>query len=296
MNAEQRLDICKRTRSLAAESFVAALKTTLANNTSVSEALLRDRWREQLQQHEEIFQEGWYVPPPHGMGVLFATDMDIDRINYKSLRAPEYWPQNDVILNKKSGIFYAFASPVNRKTGIIGDFGMTVYLGNKPSVIQHIQDCLRINKEIMRHVSVGMSFAELSEFSRTLFVQNNVFNEVTSVTDTAGINIGHIVPGSYEDWTGEEKAILMQASDNWEQACQLISKKRVFVSAKEKFCIQPSMAFTLEPRLTVVGNRKIPMSSFHTIIIVHTDGSKELLTNFSDVFRFAGMHYMEETI
>lgn len=56
-------------------------------------------------------------------------------MNYKSLRPVEMHPRNDIMLNKQTGIIYVYASPVDKKTGMIGDWGMTIYFGRDPEII-----------------------------------------------------------------------------------------------------------------------------------------------------------------
>ncbi len=296
MTTELKLEGCKRARKIAADSLYSTLDDLLREHELVSEVDLRDRWRDKMREHPEIYEDGWYiskVPPPDGMGVLFGTTNDPygGRMNYQSVRQPEMRPREDVILDRENGIIYLYASPVDKETGMIGDFGVVLYFGKDAKVIEHLKKCWRINQQIFQHATVGMPFGELAKFASELINKNGFSSTVGRTTNLSDINIGHTVPGSLENdnWTPQELVIL-HGSD-WEQILKMISNKRKFISADEPHIIRPG-AMTLEPRLTVPGDEKIPMSSFHSIIIFNPDGRKELLTNYEKIFPLVGMNYM----
>lgn len=291
MSIENKLHICQETRRIAADALYEAL-THLLKDKTFSEEKLRDSWLECLRTSKEIFPDGWYIPPPHGIGVLIGTTDNESRHNYKSLRPSENWPQKDNLLDHIHPLIYVYASPVDRESGMIGDFGMTIYFGNNPQIKSHLINCLRINQEIIDHAQIGMKLSELTKYAIKLFLQRGLANNITSVTDPTGVNIGHTVPASYEDWGEEEQQILKNAEKNWDAALTMISKKRRFLNILEELEIQKGMAITLEPRLTVLQNPKIPMSSYHTIAIFKENGEKELLTNFEKIFRLVKMDYM----
>jgi len=159
-----KLEICKSTRKIAADSLYTVLKKLLASTQLISEVMLRDEWLEEMQKNKTIFTEGWYIPPPHGMIVLFATDKKVERINYKSVRIEEKWPRNDIFLDKKNGLAYFYASPVDKQSGIIGDFGMTVYLGKKKEIKDILKHCLVADKEILKLLQQECNLAKLQKF------------------------------------------------------------------------------------------------------------------------------------
>lgn len=290
ISTEQRLGACKQTRQSVAHSLFVSLQQLFALDDPIFEVTLRDAWLEEIRKDPQIYPDGWYLPPPHGIGVLFGKEADYSRMNYKSLRPEEMWPSNETALDRQTGIIYVYASPVDRKTGMIGDFGITLYFGKNSEIQTHLRNCLMLNKAIVDHARVGMSFGEITQAAVQMFFAQGLTNEVRSVTDPMGVNIGHTVPASYEDWTIEELAVLR--SEDWLSALKLISSKRRFLSTQEALIVKDGMAFTLEPRLTVYGNSAIPMSSFHTIVLFKPDGGKELLTNFDELFQLVGMQYM----
>jgi len=60
------------------------------------------------------------------------------RLNFGNLRRESVWPRADIRLNVKNGIIFAYASPFDKKTGIIGDFQTTLYFGKKQEIIDHL--------------------------------------------------------------------------------------------------------------------------------------------------------------
>jgi len=290
---ENKLEACRTTRALAARAFHVSFSGLLQGNDPISEANLRDVWLVEMRKSSIIFPDGWYFPPPNGIGVLFGTEEDYGRMNYQSLRPEEIWPKKDTFLDREKGIIYVYASPVDKATGMIGDWGMTIYFGNNPDIIEHLKQCLYLNHQVLDYAKVDMSFADLTTYAVNLFTQQGLSNQITSITDTAGVNIGHTVPASYEQWTPNEYEIF--ESNDWEKTVKMISKKRKFLNTSEPLLIHNGMAFTIEQRLTRPDRPLIPMSSFHTIAVFHPGGRKELLTNFDDIFKLTGMSYMLES-
>lgn len=282
MPPDRKLDLITSTRQLAANSLLVVLKKAMGASQPISEARFRDLWLGELRKNSQIFPDGWYMPPPFGIGVLFGTGGKEGRQNYQSLRPPEMWPQEDIFLGRENVINYFYASPVNKSTGTIGDFGLTVYLGKDEKVKKHLKLCLQINKEIFDYIKVGKTFADVYQFAETVFEKYGVTNEVTSTTDQTGKDIGHTVP--IVDSGSLDKP--------WVELSQQISTKRQFINSIEKTTYQPGMAITLEPRLTIKNKENIPMASFHTIVLINKDSSKKLLTGFDEIFKVAGMEYM----
>lgn len=286
-----KLEIIKQTRKIAAETLLIVLKEVLQKDNKISEAEFVSRWLEQLRKYPEIFPNGWYEPPPFGIGVLITDSNNPQRISYDNLRLEKNWPQENVFLDKKNGLAYLFASPVNKQAGIIGDFGITIYFGNKDPIINHLKKCLKINKEIFKFANIGMSLAEVFEYAEELFSQNGLSNQVLSFTDPSKFNFGHTIPSTDIEWSDEETKIVK--SEDWNKIKDLISRRRIFVNRVEQFKIIPGVAFTIEPRLKVLDNPNLPISlSFHTIGTFNKDGSKELLTGFNQIFKLVRMDYM----
>lgn len=286
------LEACKETRGIAATSFRTSLQSLLETGNPISEKSLADRWLLEMQKHQEIFPEGWYEPPPHGIAVRFATDTNFGDLYLPNLRAKENWPREEVYLDREKGMAYVYASPVSkREKGIIGDWGMTLYFGKDPQITNHIQYCLATNRKILDEVSVGMSFKDIYTLAIDTLAKDGFSNDVVSITDPSNQNIGHTVPGLYDPFSSEEKALLQNPESNWEDVKTVIKNKRKFVSPVETLEVQPGMAFTIEPR-PISKNAHLPNVSFHTIALFDTNGDKQLVTEYEDTFKLVGMDYM----
>jgi hypothetical protein len=287
----ERQQACINARIAASAALLKSLKV-LAAKGRFSEAQVRDSWVKAMGNDPELFPSGWYVPPPQGIGVLFGEATRESRHNYTSLRPTESWPREDLFFDEPHPLMYAYASPVNKHTGIIGDFGITIYTAEDPDIQKHIQQCLQINRDIFEFIAVGKSFAEVYRYAHELFQSLDLSNRITSVTDLAAVNIGHTVPAVDTGWNEDERKVLQRGKADWNAAASLISKKRLFLNGIEQTTYQPGMAVTLEPRLVNLKKPHIPMASFHTIVLIHPDGSKELCTDFDALFAEMGMGFM----
>src|SRR5436853_4201407 len=103
-----KLEVCKSTRKIAADSLAKVLKKLLKSKKPISEVMLRDAWLFEMRKNKNIFPDGWYMPPPHGIMVLFADEKNVQRFNYKSARPNETWPRDDIFLDLKKGIIYCY--------------------------------------------------------------------------------------------------------------------------------------------------------------------------------------------
>lgn len=290
ISQNNKLAICKKTRKIAAKSLYNTLEKVLTSKKKISEAQFRDLWHLELRKNKTIFPDGWYIPPPHGIGVLFGSEKNTKRLSYKSLRPKEMSPNNDNFLDTQNGIAYLYASPIHRKTGIIGDFGITIYLGINKELKEYLKTCLDLDRKIFRYAQLKMRLSEVTKFAEKIFLKYGLSNEIESINDPTGVNIGHTIPMPSEEWAPDEKKIVKR---DGERLRNLISKKRLFVNSIEKTYIKPGMAFTIEPRPSIIDKPHLPKSlSYHTIAIFKENGKKELLTNFDEIFKLVGMDYM----
>jgi peptidase M24-like protein len=286
-----KLEICKRTRKIAADSLYKVLKKILASDKPISEVTLRDAWLKEMQKNKTIFLEGWYEPPPHGIIVLFGTENEVERINFISVRPKEKWPRNDIFFNKKNGIAYLYASPVDKNSGIIGDFAITLYFGKKKDIINLLKHCLEADKHIFEEARIGMQLGEIAGISRKILKRYGMQNESLAITDKGENVLGHTIPDDFTKWTEREKTIIKK--NNWQEIKDIISKKRINVKDNETYIITDNCAITIEPRPKMVNKPELPKSlSYHTIALFKQDGTKELLTDFDKLFTLTGMNYM----
>ena len=288
-----KLDICKQTRQIAIDTLEKTLNDVLKKEGKVSEVMFRDMWLDELRKHKTIFPDGWYMPPPHGIIILFANDNNVKRLNFKSARGDEYWPKEDVYLNLTNGLMYCYASSVDKKTGIIGDFGMSLYFGSDSEMKTLLKTCLKIDSDIFNYLQIGQTFSQVSLFTERLLNQQGMINEAVGLTDKGDMIVGHTIPDAFKDWSKKEKIISQNDRKDWGSIKDIISKKRVNIKKGESLMIKPGSAFTVEVRPTIVANPYLPESlSYHTIALFDQDGNKELLTGFDKIFKIVGMDYM----
>jgi hypothetical protein len=287
-----KLKICKQTRKIAADALYKTLQKVLKLEEPISEVMFRNLWLLEMRKHKNIFPDGWYMPPPHGMGVLFATENNIDRLNFKSIRPKEYWSRDDVFLDLKGGIVLLYFGPIDKKSGIIGDFEMTLYFGKNKSIQNQLKTNLDIIYQIFKNTNQDMMLSDVYKYGNELLKKKKLVNIIYSISDPTNTNIGHTVPFSYEDMGFQEMKILKSGEKAWEKVCAMISKKRKFVNTLETLKIEPPMAITVEPRSKIKGKKESPLISFHAIILFKENGKKELLTNYDRIFKLTGMTYM----
>lgn len=287
-----KLDIVKQTRKIAADTLFVVLEQTLKENNPVSEAEFRDKWLLEMQKHKQIFGSGWYTPPPSGIVVLFASKTNPKRADFTNLRPKEFWPRDDIFLDIESGYAYLFASPTHRQSGLIGDFSINIYLGNEEKIKKQLKKSVKIIDEIFNFIKTNISFSDIFKFADNTIAKNGLRNNIVSITNPDGVNMGHTIPASYEDWTEEELKKLRNADNDWISFKDIISKKRIFESIHSSLKVKPGMAFTIEPAVKVVRDNSIPMTMFHKIAFIRENGEKELLANFDQIFKLCGMNYM----
>ncbi len=282
---EYTFESCRLTRKIAAQTLYTALSTLLSGSELISEVSLRNAWLNALRRENAILPDGWYVPPPHGIAVLFGNE-DNERLNYDSLRSEEIWPREDHILDRDKGLLYAYASPVHKETGMIGDFGITLYFGSNPTVCNLLKTTLKINRDIKNSITSKQKLSDVYHNAETLLGRAGCRSNVRGVSSEGRLNIGHTVPVLSKELMKEQQ----------ETIASTISHARVFISDMEDLKIQNGMAFTIEPRPRFIEHPQLPMVSYHTICLVHEGGSTELLEDFDDLFRLANMEYMLENL
>lgn len=281
------VEICKQTRKAASEALLTVIKQVWQR--PFSENKLKDLWLRELRKNKSLFTQGWYSPPPDGITVLIANKTNLQRLDYKSLRTKENWPQKNIFFKSQEGLVFVYTSPVERKTGIIGDFGMTLYAGSNSEIIAHLKKVYTINHEIVEEIRPGKKVSDVYRQACTIFRDEGLTNNAISVTDLLGINIGHSIPGTLKPFSEEELAVIQ--GEDWQKTCKVISQKRIFINEKSDYIIKIGDCFSLEPSLVSLRKPDLPRVLFHTIVIIKKDGV-ELLENFKEIFHTVGMDYM----
>jgi hypothetical protein len=153
----------------------------------------------------------------------------------------------------------------------------------------HLANCLKMNRLLARGVEADMPLGEFARRSDEQIHAGGLTNNVSSITDPTGVNIGHTIPAVTQGWNAAERAVFDQG--DWTAAAELISHRRGWVNAVETMTAGEAVAFTVEPRLSVPARPGLPMATFHTIVIVE-GGRKQFLAGFDELFELVGMDYM----
>lgn len=268
-----------KTRRLAADIFV----NSLVNINSLSEVEISNKILNEAKNYSEIFPEGWYSPPPSGTAVLL-DQAPFKRLQYDSLRNPEFWPKGNIYLEKETvGLIYF--SPVDRKTGMIGDIGLTIYRGQNQKIRQHLKNCYFDVLKIVEYVQVGMNFSKICEYALKFFQNKYKLTRWVTISSNPNhkINLGHTLPGSSEE--------NVSFGQTFEKIKENIKSKRLHLQDTEHFKIPKTCAFTIEPRLEDLTDSAIPSGYFH-FIVCFNKGKKIILDNYQKIFNVVGMGYM----
>jgi hypothetical protein len=225
--------------------------------------------KERIHSEGKVFSTGWYSPPPDGICVLAAQDSDFGRLNFDSLRRQVNWPTTRVI--SADAVVIAYASPVLRKSLLIGDWGGTFYFGRKGEISNHISRCERIMRELAQGFSPGVPFSQIHQRAQTRFREERLNNATTvSDSDPSRTNLGHTVPFSFD-------YDLPQGFDpNNEDFRIRISTARRFLSATENLRVPKNGIFTFEARLIDESDTSLPNTLVHLMVVVEK-GTVEVL-------------------
>src|SRR3989338_2922440 len=109
------IDAVIKTRKISAE--IAA--QSLLRIDGASEIEIHKLILSKMSEHSDIFPTGWYDPPPEGISILF-DETPFKRLQYNSLRNPEYWSKEERKFTKET-VGSIYFSPVDKKTGMMGD-------------------------------------------------------------------------------------------------------------------------------------------------------------------------------
>ena len=273
------IEAVKKTRELAADIFTKSLINLEGN----SEIEIREKILSEVKNHSEIFTEGWYDPPPFGVAVLLDKK-PYERLLFKSLRNSECWP-NEISKFDKETVGMVYFSPVDCKTKMLGDIGLTIYRGNDQEIKEYIKKCYKSILSVAEHAKVGMKFSDLCIFADKLL--KNKYKIVGWMTASPKsqklMNFGHTIPGSFEN--------NFVFGNAFEEIKESIRTKRLFINEIDNFEITKTCAFTVETRLLDPEKLYLPVVYFH-FIVCFNKGKKEVLENFSEIFKTVGMDYM----
>jgi hypothetical protein len=280
---EERIAVCENLRRQTSEAMAKVLK----DRPTLSEVEFRDYLAKELFTGETVHKEGWYNPPPLGITALFCDEGDTKRTYFTSLRHEEYWARDDRRFDNNS-VGLVYASPVDKKTGMIGDIALSVCRGSNDVVSNHLQQSLSIVETIAEYAKVGMSLSELVDYAQEVLEKSGLSQTSFVSTENKLIkNIGHTIPWSYELPTAEEQSVI--EGDDFEKLKNLISKKRIFLDADQEFKIPETICFTVEMNISNPNNSELPSAYYH-LLVVFKGGKKEIIANFDPILQATGMN------
>ena len=262
-------------RKYAAETFREVLYQALETDKPVSENQFALEWCKRLS-NSSVSLGQWYCPPPTGVSILFATPNQPGRINFCSLRSPEYWSSDKVFLDKGDGFIFAYCSPVSRDSSEIGDFSITLYLGACNDTISTFRTAYKATNEVIEEVKNCSLASELFAHSNKIFAGYNMANTITSVTDPCTSDLGHSIP-----------SLSLKTDDLTEEQKQELSSKRMFINRDADWSLSNSTGFTIEPQLVSLADPLGPKFTFH--YFVRKNQSLEVQDDTSGLLRELGL-------
>lgn len=244
----------------AREKATACLEKTLDElygREGISEKIFAGQWLRHMSEEEDLFEEGWYSPPPQGVAVLFD-----ERLNFDSLRNEAYWP-SDRMIDWNDGFLYAYSSAVDRKTGYIGDMSVTLYFGKDERIREHFRNCRGAARDIFEHLDLSDGPAELYAYSLKVFEERGLRSNVISRTDAMPSNLGH-------SFTRLDDPSSVSKLDKAE--IDHLSQTRKFLNASAKWEFEKGEQFTIEPQLLSLKDPSLFKVTHHFVVRKTDDG------------------------
>jgi hypothetical protein len=275
-----RVESVCRTRKVAAATLAGILTYDLTGQT---ESGIRDRWLKALQDVPHLMREGWYQPPPKGLSILIGVPPRYERIRYRSLRDEMTWPRTDVCPTADS-LLFAYASPVNMSTSMIGDLAISLYGGNDQSLREHLSNAFEVTARVTEFAAVGMEFRELYAYGARLINETGQANSYFSLVSHTGLpDVGHTAPWSFGDYP-REAARAIESGDP-SLTARTIAEARLFISNTELTRIEATMAFSVETR---VAHLRLPVACFH-VWVIFINGRKTICSGFGPLLELFRM-------
>ncbi|MGH3428009.1 MAG: M24 family metallopeptidase [Mycobacteriales bacterium] len=270
-------------RRYAAQALADVLRET--RDGFPSETRLRDMWHERLTEDLTSCSEGWYLPPPHGIVLVIGDSPLFGRLDVPTFRPENAWPSPQHRLRKDS-LLSVYSSRVHRGTGVIGDFGCSLYRGADAAIRDHLRRVWNVTMGIAEEVSPGTTFTQLYDRAMELLRRESLMNNIYSVHDGCETNIGHTIPWSHEPLLDDDRLILTDGTPR--QVADLVGRQRRFISPTESLEITSDMALTIEPRANRPG---LPPAWFH-VVVGFEEGRRVVITEFEPLFELWGMDYL----
>lgn len=242
-------------RTIIAKAFADCIKE-LYNHPS-KEVEFKSLWLKKIQLTPHLTATGWYSPPESGMAILFSQDKATQRSHFTTYRDPEYF-SSEVEIDWQSGIITGYASNLDTRNHMPGDFGTTVYLGNDTKTIRYIEQCIFVSEAVFCLLETGAvrTSAELFNAANKLFKKYGL--EGNSYSSTAGFwNLGHTL------YSMETETI------------ETYSKYRRFISNEDIWDLRDGTMFTYEPQYHSLNDPTLP-KLMHHYVLQYMDGEFQI--------------------
>lgn len=246
----------------------------------VTERAFSRAWQTRLSSRSELSDGGWYDPPPGGVAVLFGTGDEPQRVSFGSLRDPSNYP-SDMQIDWSDGLLYAYCSPVDLRSGMAGDFALTLYCGRREDIRAHIANCHSATRDVLRCITSSTRSDELFHVAESIFALRGLYNSVESVTDADVLDLGHSIPVVELDSSSRATRTLSASLR------QQYSRARRFINKHDSWPLASAGQFTIEPQLRSRHSANLPQISFHYVVALHPQMA--ILDESDSIMQLTGM-------
>jgi hypothetical protein len=222
----------------------------------VSEITLREAWLEALRDHPSVSMNGWYDPPPGGVGILFGTEAD-GEFRAESLRPQSRWPTKR-FMDWRHGYVYAYCSPVDIGTGLAGDFGVTLYFGNDGRIVRHFQRCMEATGEIVSSIKRDSRSGAVCRQAQEILAGYHLEMYIRSQTNFSEVDLGHSLP--------KVPVGMIKDRELTSNGIEYARVNRRFLSAGSDWELADGEQVTIEPSAISSKDRSLPQVSPHIVV------------------------------
>lgn len=232
----------------------------------VTELALRDAWLEEIHSASALTTNGWYDPPETGAVILSCSSDDVRRSHFKSFRDPSFF-SSDAYIDWSDGILIAYASNVDRASGVPADFATTVYFGEDARVRQYLRKCFAACRVTLDGLQHDWSAGRTYDHIETAMREHGLDGKTWSNTDN-GYNYGHTLPSLIRIHPRGDIDLGRELAS--EHATEM-RQSRKFVSANADWALADGEQFTIEPQCVSPEDASMPKAMIH--YVARVDGS-----------------------
>lgn len=208
----------------------------------------------------ELYEAGWYSPPPGGVSVIYGDNDNLSRISFETLRKEPYWPKPHTS-QWCDNFLYFYCSSVPIDGSEIGDFALTLYFGANKRLRQHYDNCLKATSDVLSVASTIHSSGALFVESQRIFEEYGLINSVVSYTDVTPLDLGHTFPAlNDKSEYRPEGRYLGKDQQEW------IRQARQFVNGVSDWEFRDGLQFSVEPQLRSIHDPDLPQITFHYLL------------------------------